>query len=40
MNGLTFILPLFMMSLAATVTRATGHNDIRLLTGQKGDNWA
>lgn len=36
---MTFILHLFMISLVAAVTRATGHDDIRLLMGQKGNNW-
>lgn len=36
---MTFILHVFMISLVAAVTRATGHDDIRPLTGQKGDNW-
>lgn len=32
---MTFILQLFMTALVAAVTRATGHNDIRPLTGQR-----
>lgn len=32
---MAFILQLFMTALAAAVTRATGHNDIRPLTGQR-----
>lgn len=32
---MTFILHLFMTALVATVTRATGHNDIRPLIGQR-----
>ena len=36
---MTFILHLFMISLAAAVARAMGHDDIRPLMGQKGDNW-
>lgn len=32
------ILRLFMISLVAAETRATGHDDIRPLMGQEGDN--
>lgn len=37
-NAMTFILHLFMKSLVAAVTSATGHDDIRPLMGHKGDN--
>lgn len=30
---------LFVRSLVAAETRATGHDDIRPLMGQEGDNW-
>lgn len=38
-NEVTFTVHLFMTSLAAAATPATGHDDIRPLMGQKGGNW-